>query len=211
MLKRILSLLLLAPLLTVAVDRPAVARTQTLEIFDYSYTNWFVPASLTGSFEGFLDSTGHISNLISFLAVYSEGAATEILSRTNLAGFSYNPSGGPSSVDFIGSSVDPLRVVPFTICAGLPAATDPRCNPFGDFPASTSLFLIDSVLANFTTTLPQIELVAKFTIVPEPSTWLMLLAGLTGIGLARARASGRSFARLPSGPPARNARSTWRK
>jgi hypothetical protein len=189
MVKQTLAAMLLASLAAPLVDRPAVASVRTLDTFDFAMlTGWRdrngqpIDTSLTGSFTGYLEPSGFIElgDLTSFTAVFN---GVDVLPITVLSFFSFDPTGGASSLDFIDDGETK------TACVGAAATFSPICNPNGTNPVdSIGVFNFSGVLVADTNSLANIKLVSSIP-VPEPSTWSMLVLGLAGLGLARARAS----------------------
>jgi hypothetical protein len=173
--------------LTFAAGRQADAIT--LDKFFYTYPQ---PGILFGTFTGTVEPDGFIQLAdltdIDVMSNIFFGALT----RANFSLFSFNTTGGSSSLDFIAS--DPT--IPVLACAGASIALFAPCNAFGRDPtdATATVFTFEPL---FIFDIPTITL-ASSTPIPEPPTWAMLLAGVAGIALARIASRGRG-ARVVAG------------
>jgi hypothetical protein len=183
MLKRILSTLIFA-LLASAAGRTVSAAT--IDTFQAEYQSIFI-INFTGAVEQ--DGLIQLTDLtdISFASTFFGPTLT----KPDVTLFSYNTTGGASSLDFIVS--DPA--VPVLACGGASIALFAPCNAFGRVPidATLMIFIVGPV---WSFNLPTITLRSSST-VPEPPTWAMLLAGFAGIGFVGA-ISRRRGARLLS-------------
>ena len=173
----------------VVAGQPAPATI--VDTFDFTETGWMFIfggvvfdaelGDLTGSFSGAVEPDGSIQQ--GDLTDFKTGFAGNLpkFASANLSLFSFNTSGGPSSLDFVVS--DPFEIV----CVGAAVFLSPACALGGSVPpfAHARSFFTGGEVPAFTGTFPQITLVSSVTAVPEPSTWAMFVVGLTAIGLAR--------------------------
>jgi hypothetical protein len=180
-------------LILVATGRGAGATIRTIDTFGFGYpaASWFdyndsgdvqpTVFGLQGFFTGTVESDGSIQlKDLSSLTIQILIPHLVNLSASDLTAFSFFPTGGPSSLDFIASS----PAVPILTCGGLSVGLFAPCNNFGRIPgdAFASVFIDQPV---WTLTPPTVELMSSVT-VPEPSTWAMFLAGFAGIGFVGA-------------------------
>ena len=158
------------------------------ETVRFHYPGW-QPTSLTfgGSFTGTPETNGTIeladlSNFSAELDGFSDGPISFI--RSDLLAFEYDPGLGPrSSLSFI----LPIQGSVF-LCVGALAFSPRDCDPNGLTPPNATgvISLLDTPL--FTPQTPEIRPSTSMS-VPEPPTWVMLIAGLALLGLVRARDS----------------------
>jgi hypothetical protein len=183
MLKGILSAALMALLAMSARDS---ATAKTIDTFDFSFLNgWVTGSDPTGTFTGTVEPDGLIeqTDLTSFSVTFFDVVTATTLT-INLAGlklFSFDPTGGASSLDFIAS---PPPISPINLCIGASASFDPTC---GQGPPGVRGVLVNgSFLDDFTLDAGEVTLVSSVTVVPEASTWVMTLTGFAGLSLIRA-------------------------
>jgi hypothetical protein len=183
MLKRILWSLIFALLASTA---GGAASATTIDTFFIDYNHVF-GINFTGTVEQ--DGLIQLTDLtdISFTSFLFGGV---VPTKPDVTLFSYNTTGGASSLDFIVS--DPA--VPVLACGGASIALFAPCNAFGQAPldATLTIFITRSI-SSFD--LPMITLLSSTT-VPEPPTWAMLLAGFAGIGFVGAISRGRGARQL---------------
>jgi hypothetical protein len=183
MLKRILWTLIFA--LLVSTTGSAASAT-TIDTFSVAYKH-----ALGINFTGAVEQDGLIQLTditdISFSSFLFGGV---VPTKPDVTLFSYNTTGGASSLDFIVS--DPA--VPVLACGGASIALFAPCNAFGRVPLDATLMIFIAAPISFFD-LPTITLLSSTT-VPEPPTWAMLLAGFAGIGFLAAISRGRGARQL---------------
>jgi hypothetical protein len=177
MLKRILLTVIFA-LLASASGRPVSA--ETIDTFHVDYASAFVI-----NFTGVVEQDGLIQLTDLTDISFRSSLFLTSLPKADVSLFSFNTTGGPSSLDFIVS--DPA--VPVLACGGASIALFAPCNAFGRVPLDATL-MIFTVAPVWSLDLPTITLLSSTT-VPEPSTWAMLLAGFAGIAFVAAISRGR--------------------
>ena len=171
-LKGILWTVILA-LLASTADRPASAMTVDTFRVDYAFSAFVI------NFSGSVEPDGLIQ--LADLADISFTSNVFVTSppKADVTLFSFNTTGGASSLDFIVS--DPA--FPVLACGGASIALAAPCNAIGGVPIDATL-MISTGLPIWSLDLPTITLRSSTT-VPEPPTWAMLVAGLAGIALVR--------------------------
>ena len=183
MLKRIFRTMIFA-LLASASGWPVSAKTIDAFLADYE-------SAIVIEFSGVVEPDGviQLTDLtdISFRATLLGGT---VLPKSDFSLFSYNTTGGPSSLDFIVS--DPA--VPVLACGGASIALFAPCNDFGRVSTSSTV-MIFTVGPLSSSILPTITRLSS-TPVPEPRTWTMLLMGFLGVGFAGALVRGRGARQL---------------
>jgi hypothetical protein len=178
MLKRIFWTMILT-LSIFAIAQPANATLVDRFLVEYDST---FSVDFTGTVEP--DGSIQLADLsdVSFTSLFFRGVT---LPKADVSLFSFNTTGGASSLDFIVS--DPA--VPVLACGGASIALFAPCNNFGRVPTDATLMIFTAAPA-WSTDLPTITLLSS-TAVPEPATWTMLLAGFVGLGLVGALSRGR--------------------
>jgi hypothetical protein len=164
----------------------AFAAPETSETLRFNFPGW-QPTSLTfsGSFTGTPEADGTIgladvSNFSAELDGFSDLPID--FSRSDLLAFEYVPGLGPrSSLSFI----LPIEGSVF-LCVGVLALNPRDCDPGGLTPTNATgvISLLDAPL--YTPFAPEIRSSVSASI-PEPPTWVALIAGLALLGLVRAR------------------------
>ena len=212
-------------ILGMANGGPFPGRAATIDTFDFTQVGWIEVASflggtvsgsvpdpggiLSGSFTGTVEPSGliELGDLTSFSDTYFDLAnpgGIGLNSLFNLSLFSYNTTGGASSLDIAGSFGQL-----FAACVGAAVPLDGFCTSNFQlfYPPGTNGAIV--VLARspveFTSNRPVITLVSSVTTppaVPEPSTVSMLmtfLAGWLGVAgwTARRRHAAADAARAP--------------
>ncbi len=177
----------------------------TIDTFDFTQVGWVqvgglqggtvsgsVPdlgGILSGSFTGTVEPSGliELGDLTSFSDTYFDSANPGGISLNSgdppfkLSLFSYNTTGGASSLDIAGS-VGQF----FAACVGAAVPLDAACSPNLQFfyPPGTNGVIVElsSFPVYFTSVQPVITLVSSITTpaVPEPSTTSMLMTFLAG-------------------------------
>lgn len=208
-LPRLAAIAVTAALATVA---PGVARANVITSFAFNlfgpaWTNSppFVP-ELIVNFSGAIEPSGYLNlaDLNTFGLTFVDGyplpfPVTVFAGFAGLSHFSYNPSLGAASLDFVETRVNPEAT--YTICFGLSAAFSPVCNP-GNLPGAFDAdVLVDGAFYAGATALPDIQNLGSVTTgggtgvtaVPEPSPWgaMILGLGLIGYGVYRRRTASR--------------------
>ncbi len=181
------------------------AQAGTIDTFDFTQSGWTAAVLngsvitagstdtggiLSGSFSGNVEPSGliELSDLTSLAATYSDSLSGDIAiqGQNHLSLFSYDTTGGASSLDIAGT-------FPFSeICVGAAVPLDAQCTDSSSFtyPAGTdgAVLLQAGVPFSITADQPIVTLVSSVTTspVPEPaSIWLLVtaLAGMSGLGL----------------------------
>jgi hypothetical protein len=132
-------------------------------------------AEFSGRFTGTVEASGFIE--LSDLSAFHIFGTSNSLS--NLTFFSYDTVVGASSLGFIDT------IPPFTVCTGAPSVLSLTCNPGGNHPASTLAAIVVNGFVASTPDLTTVTLVSS--VVPEISTWAMMLLGFAGLGFAAYR------------------------
>ena len=206
MIKRLSAVGLLATLCAIGAPCPSQADTITSFAFSlfggWSGSQSFFPF-LAGTFSGSIEPSGYLNlgDLKTFGITFVDGNPSIIdpipidvsAGFGSLSHFSYNPSLGRASLDFVLTRNNPEAS--YTICIGLSAAFSPTCNP-GTFPGPFNAdVLIDGTYYASSTGLADIVNTGSVTTgggtgttaVPEPSPWRVLIFGLGIIVLDRYR------------------------
>ena len=183
--KRIFAATVLTWLAFLILNGSAFAAPETGEPFQFNFPGW-QPTTLmfSGSFTGTPESSGaiglaDISNFSATLDGFSDDPINFM--RSDLLAFEYNPELGPrSSLTFI----LPIEGSVF-LCVGVLAFNPRFCDPGGLTPPNaTGVFsLLEAPL--YTDLTPDITPSTSASI-PEPPTWVTLIAGLALLGLVRA-------------------------
>ena len=169
-------------------------RAATIDTYDFTqggYTSSIEPlfsGVLTGHFTGAVEASGFIelADLSSIALVFTITFELGDHQTTAFDGpttfFSFDVAGGSSS---LGLATGDGSVA--TACVGAAAAFGfPGCGSGG---VSGSIF--GGLIPFSTQAVPQVTLVSSATGgVPEPSTWVMMLIGVAGLGFAGYRRSG---------------------
>ena len=181
------------------------AHAAVVDTFSFSnLSGWNLSGTnFSGQFTGTVEPDGliELADLSAFSIQGSFfGGPWKGLGKGELQFFSFNTTGGASSLGFISAVViDDANAL---ACSGAPSVLDPQCNPGGLIPASTLAALAGSEIgAVFTPDQTTVTLVSSVS-TPEPSTWAMMLTGFAGLGLLGAgRASkGRAASRTRRSP-----------
>jgi PEP-CTERM motif len=172
------------------------ARAATIDTYDFTQGGYtfngspFLTAVLTGSFTGNVESSGfiEIADLSSINVTFTITTDLEPVFQVFGFGpatfFSFDTAQGPGSLDFETAIGDVGGAVS---CVGAVAAFG-----FGACGLGGVNGFVSPIWA--TQALPVVSLVSSVTIVPEPSTWAMMLLGFAGLGYAGYRASRRTAA-----------------
>ena len=172
----------------------SAVQAKTVDTFDFSIGSWddysipggvgsAIPdAVFTGSFTGVVEPGGLIeqADLSSFNATYSQGLDT--LATLQLGGltlFSFDTTGGASSLDFAGPLVSFSN-----ICVGAAVALDADCTDNFTVaypPGSTSIILLTGEPFAISFTQPTVTLESSVT--PLPAALPLFATGLGAIGL----------------------------
>jgi PEP-CTERM motif len=162
------------------------ARAATIDTYDFTQGGYtfngspFLTGVLTGSFTGNVESSGfiEIADLSSINVTFTTTIALEGVFQAFGVGpatfFSFDTAQGPGSLDFE-TAIDNVGGV--VSCVGAVAAFG-----FG----ACGLGGVNGFVTPIWTTqaLPVVSLVSSVTIVPEPSTWAMMMIGFAGLGFA---------------------------
>jgi PEP-CTERM motif len=156
----------------------------------------YIDGGISGTFSGNIESNGliELGDLVSFEATIHFSDVVSLsgpLDLGDLTQFSYNPTGGASSLAFMGNHSSPD--VSGIACMGAFAVLDPACaitspNPVAMFHYSWTMsgsFFSTDVTA-YTRVAPTITLIPPAA-APEPATWALMALGFAGLGLAGAR------------------------
>jgi hypothetical protein len=162
----------------------AFAAPATSETFQFNYPGWQNSLEFSGSFTGTPEANGTIAlaDISSFNAEL-DGFSDDPINfmRSNLLAFQYNPGLEPSSsLTFILPIEGPVF-----LCVGVLAFNQRDCDPNGLTPPNATgvISLLDAPY--YTDQTPRITPSISASI-PEPPTWVTLIAGLVLLGLARA-------------------------
>jgi hypothetical protein len=163
---------------------PAFADPGTSETFQFRYPGWQNSLGFSGSFTGTPEANGtfglaDISNFSAELDGYSDEPI--VFSRSDLLAFQYNPGLEPSSsLTFILPIEGPVF-----LCVGVLAFNQRDCDPDDLTPPNATgvISLID--VPYYTDQTPRITPSISASI-PEPPTWVTLIAGLALLGLVGA-------------------------
>jgi hypothetical protein len=162
----------------------AFAAPATSETFQFNYPGWQNSLEFSGSFTGTPEANGTIAlaDISSFNAEL-DGFSDDPINfmRSNLLAFQYNPGLEPSSsLTFILPIEGPVF-----LCVGVLAFNPRDCDPGGLTPPNATgvISLLDTPY--YTDQTPRITPSISASI-PEPPTWVTLIAGLALLGLVRA-------------------------
>lgn len=164
----------------------AFADPGTSETFRFNYPGWQNSLGFSGSFTGTPEANGtlglaDISNFSAELDGYSDEPINFM--RSDLLAFDYEPGLGPrSSLTFILPIEGPVF-----LCVGVLAFNQRDCDPDGLTPPNATgvISLVD--VPYYTDQTPRITPSISASI-PEPPTWVTLIAGLALLGLVQAGA-----------------------
>ena len=171
----------------------AFSAPETSETFQFSYPGWQNSLEFSGSFTGTPEPNGtfglaDISNFSAELDGFSDEPI--LFSRSDLLAFEYNPGLEPSSsLTFI----LPIEGSVF-LCVGVLAFNQRDCDPNGLTPPNATGVISLLEVPYYTDQTPRITPSISAGI-PEPPTWVTLIAGLALLGLVRGgdfRATGRN-------------------
>jgi hypothetical protein len=159
------------------------ARAAVIDTFSFSnLSGWDTfDTEFSGSFTGTVEASGliELSDLSAFhVSGLFRGVTFLPNSLSNLTFFSYDTGAGASSLGFI-------AITNFAVCTGAPSVLSLTCNPGGNHPASTLAAIVVNGFVASTPDLTTVTLVSS--VVPEISTWAMMLLGFAGLGFAAYR------------------------
>jgi PEP-CTERM motif len=167
---------------------PAV-HAKTVDTVSFSTTGWTREpfTQFYGQFSGTVEPDGliELNDLTAFQAIAVVGALNVDFSGVGaLSLFSFDITGGASSLAIIAANPSDLT----TACVGAPSTLSPICNIGGNNPVST-LAVIDfnNLPFDLTPDPPTVAVVSSVTIVPEPSTWTMMLVAFASLAQAKWR------------------------
>jgi hypothetical protein len=207
MIKRLSAIALLTAL-SAAVAPP----TQANPIADYTFMldfGWSTypqfPTIFEGHFSGTVENDGSIqlADLTSFGLQFWDPNPSPLpffvqvfAGFGSLSFFTFNPSVGTSTLDFVVQRQNPEAT--YTICIGAAATLSPVCNPGTVPPATIADVLVDGAFYANDGSFPIIENVTPppTGAVPEPAPWGTMILGLgfVGFGLYRRRSGANSAA-----------------
>jgi PEP-CTERM motif len=180
--KRIFALVTSSCLASVAIA--PTASSAIVDTFSFSISSgWSVPLATTifGQFTGTVEPDGliELGDLSSF-QLTANFVGQQLLSPGvgNLLFFTYNTGGLASSLGIIDQG--PTT----TACAGAPSDLAPSCNPAGQNPIADAVMVFLGTVIDTTPDAPVITLISSKNTVPEPSTWVTMLLGFAGLGIA---------------------------
>ena len=157
------------------------ARAAVIDTFSFSnLSGWDTfDTEFSGSFTGTVEASGliELSDLSAFhVSGLFRGVNFSPNSLSNLTFFSYDTGAGASSLGFI-------AITNFAVRTGAPSVLSLTCNPGGNNPVSAlaAIVFVD-VQVGSTPDLTTVTLVSS--VVPETSTWAMMLLGFAALGYA---------------------------
>jgi hypothetical protein len=185
------------------------ADAATIDTYAFSEVGWvyelgtepIAGALLSGAFIGVVEPTGQIklSDLSSFSAVYLGGPAPVAIPLSSLFSFSFNTTGGASSLNIY--AVGGLNAN--ILCVGADASLSLGCkfqpfdpNLFPNPPGTDGAFFIDIQNGPFylTSEQPTLTLISSITSTPRPAALPLFAGGLGALGLFGGRRKRRPIA-----------------